>query len=127
MRGGARVRIHRFAYGVAAIALVGFGATSARANSRAGVGTTGPGSPDCTSFSFTVDGVSSPTPGAIPANTECEESFNAGAIEVISAGDFATDPLSLYSPLLQPLTVDDGGLSGLAANALLLSTGVGAS
>jgi len=119
------VKIHQFACGVAAIALLGFGATSARANSRAGVGTTGPGSPSCTSFSFTVDGVDTPTPGAIPANTDCEESFNAGSIEVITAGDFLTNPLSLYSPLLQPLTVDDGGASGVAANLLLALSGVG--
>jgi len=112
------VRTHRFAYGVAAIALLGFGATTARANSRAGVGTTGPGSPDCSSFTIPVDGS-----GAIVltggANDCNEKGFNAISIEVIG-----TAPLTLYSPLLEVPTDDSGkGPGQLAANLLLLSTG----
>jgi PEP-CTERM motif len=112
------VRIHRFAYGVAAIALLGFGATAARANSRAGVGTTGPGSPSCSTFAVPVNGS-----GAIVltnGENDCNEDFNAISIEVIG-----TAPLTLYSPLLEVPTADDSGkgLSELAANLLLLSTG----
>jgi len=112
------VKIHRFAYGVAAIALLGFGATTARANSRAGVGTTGPGSDPCSSFAVTLSG------GAIPqdAANQCTEGVNATSIEVIGS---TSDPFTIYSPLLEVPQVDDSGvgLSELAANLLLLTTG----
>lgn len=108
------MKIYRFAYGVAAIALLGFGATPAQANSRAGVGTTGPGSPSCSSFGITLTG------GAIveDATNQCTETdVNATSIEVIAD---QTDPLSIYSPLLQAPTVDDGNLS--TAEAAVLNT-----
>jgi PEP-CTERM motif len=110
------VRIHRFAYGVAAIALLGFGATTARATSRAGVGTTGPGSPPCSTFPISV----TESGTIISVDNQCTEGVNTVSIEVIG-----TAPLELYSPLLEVPTVDDSGkgLSELGANLLLLSTG----
>jgi hypothetical protein len=88
------------------------------ADPRAGVGTTGPGSLPCSSFTITatVSGT------IIPVNNACTEGFNTGSIEVISPG---TSPLSLYSPLLETPTVDDSSshLSEHAANELLASTG----
>jgi len=108
------VRIHRFAYGVAAVALLGFGATTARATSRAGVGTTGPGSPGCGTFPISV----TETGSIVSVDNQCTEGVNTVAIEVIG-----TAPLELYSPLLEVPTVDDGGLSEAAANLLLLTTG----
>src|SRR5271155_2258355 len=115
MRGGARVKIHRFAYGVAAIALLGFGATTARANSRAGVGTTGPGSDPCSSFAVTLSG------GAIPQDTanQCTEGVNATSIEVIGS---TSDAFMLYSSLLETPIVDAGSLFQQAGADLILAT-----
>jgi hypothetical protein len=119
------VRIHRFAYGVAAIALLGFGASTARANSRAGVGTTGPGSPDCSSLALSLNTSGELVPiGTGPDEMNfCEAGVNIGSIEVIgSLGDLA-DQFSLYSPLLSAPTVDGsgGGLTESQIDALLSS------
>jgi len=110
------VTIHRFAYGVAAIALLGFCATTARATSRAGVGTTGPGSPPCSTFPISLTGSGT----IIPTDNQCTEGVNTVSIEVIGS---LPDPFSLYSPLLEVPTTDNGGLSEAAANALLATTG----
>ena len=115
------MRIYRFAFGVAAIALLGFGATTARATSRAGVGTTGPGSPGCSTFPITLtDVMGSGT--IVPAGNECTEGVNTISIEVIGS---LPAQFSLYSPLLEDPTVDDGSpLEQLEADALLAATGL---
>jgi hypothetical protein len=115
------VRTHRFAYGVAAIALLGFGATTARANSRAGVGTTGPGSPQCSSFALSLN-----TLGEIVPSTdvnECLAGVDIVSIEVIGSLGDPADQFSLYSPLLSAPTVDGsgGGLTESQIDALLSS------
>jgi len=110
------VRMYRFAYGVAAIVLLGFGATTARATSRGGVGTTGPGSPGCSTFPVSV----TETGTIVSVDNQCTEGFDTYSIEVIG-----TAPLALYSPLLEVPTTDNsgGGLTEAQINALLLATG----
>lgn len=81
---------------------------------RAGVGTTGPGSPPCSQFSFSAD-----ANGAIPANTNCTVSANTTSISVFVPG---TDALQLYSPLLENPTTDlSNPVLNAANNALLAS------
>jgi hypothetical protein len=110
------VRIHRFACGVAAIALLGFGATAARANSRAGVGTTGPGSPGCSSFALSLNALGELVPSTDV--NECVTGVNVVSIEVIGTLGTGTNQFSLYSPLLTAPTVDSGRLTATQAAVL---------
>jgi len=98
---------------VALMALVGFGAASARANSRIGVGTSGPGSPNCDSLSFAALG-----DGTIPVGTDCEEFASSGTIEVVLN---QSTPFSLYSPLLETPTLDDGPIGERIAGQIALA------
>lgn len=105
------------ALAVGALALVSV--SGVRADSlpdpRQGVGTSGPGSPPCSQFSYSAG----PT-GAIPAGTQCTEGANTFTISLFAPGN---NPLSVYSPLLQSPSVDSGGFAFIAfADALLATT-----
>jgi len=85
---------------VAVLVLAGAGIAGADSlgDPRQGVGTSGPGSPSCSVFSYAAGGS-----GAIPAGTDCEEGAKTFEIQLFSPG---TAPLSVYSPLLESPTVD---------------------
>jgi len=98
MRGGADLRPFRVGLAVGALLLAVTVSRADGVDPRAGVGTSGGGSPSCATFLFSVDGT-----GAIPAGTDCLETSNTYSIEVFSPG---TNPLSVYSPLLDSPTAD---------------------
>jgi hypothetical protein len=82
---------------------------------RQGVGTSGPGSPPCSQFSYQAN-----AGGAIPVGTQCTEGANTFSIQIFAPGN---NPLSVYSPLLQSPTLDSGGFAFIAfADALLATT-----
>ena len=94
-------------------------ASVARADSlpdpRQGVGTSGPGSPPCSQFSYAAN-----AGGAIPAGTQCTEGANTTTLSVFAPG---SNPLSVYSPLLSTPTIDSGNPVGNAiADALFATT-----
>lgn len=81
---------------------------------RQGVGTSGPGSPSCTTFAYAAN-----AGGAIPAGTDCEEQAKTFTISLFAPG---SNPLTVYSPLLESPTVDEGNKGEQAAADALLAT-----
>lgn len=117
--GGACLKLMKIGSALAVGALALVSVSGVRADSlpdgRQGVGTSGPGSPPCSQFSYSAD----PT-GAIPAGTQCTEGANTTTISVFSPG---SSPLVVYSPLLQSPTVDTGSAAFNAwADGLLATT-----
>lgn len=109
------MRSARFGLAIAVVLLAAAVARADGVDPRQGVGTSGPGSPPCSDFSYSAGST-----GAIPAGTECEEGANTYTISVFAPG---TNPLSVYSPLLETPTVDSPNAKVNAwADALLATT-----
>lgn len=117
--GGAYLKLMKISSVLAVGALALISVSGVRGDSlpdgRQGVGTSGPGSPPCSQFSYSAD----PT-GAIPAGTQCTEGANTTTISIFSPG---SSPLTVYSPLLESPTVDSGSaVFNAFADGLLATT-----
>src|SRR5215471_6137456 len=120
MRGGVQLT-HKITTIVVVGVLALVAAAGARADSlpdpRQGVGTSGPGSPPCSQFSYAAGAT-----GAIPLGTQCTEGANTTTISLFAPG---SNPLSIYSPLLENPTIDSGSASvNTFWNAKLAATGL---